>query len=177
MKAYLKNIIWQNEIVSWVATKFLYPELDLYYSVIDQISIKIRWRFTAFHPGYAKRVSCVMAVMMGTEHQRFQRYFNSKLCRLCCGNKKDNALHVLHECPQLLSTRGNAWLEVIKSMSDAMTEHIRRRTAHDKLSFILSGLKGGYIREWQDINTGEQLILCTVLIYLNCFICSPMWWK
>ena len=150
MKGYLKNIIWQNETESWVATKFLYPELDLYYSVIDKISINVWWRFTAFHPDYVKRVSCVMAVMMGTEPQCFQCNFNCKVCRLCCANKRDNALHVLYECPQLLSTRGSAWLEVINSMPDAMTEHIRGRTDHDKLIFILSGLKGGYIREWQD---------------------------
>ena len=137
MKAYLKNIIWQNETESWVATKFLYPELDLYYSVIDKISINVWWRF---NPGYIKRVCCVMVVMMGTEPQSFQCNFNCKVCRLCCGNKKDNALHVLYECPQLLSTRGNAWLEVINSMPGAMAEHIRGRTDHDKLSFILSGL-------------------------------------
>ena len=151
MKAYLKNMIWQNETESWVATKFLYPELDLYYSVIDKISINVWWRFTAFHPGCVKRVSCVMAVMMGTQPQSFQCNFDCNVCRLCCGNKRDNALHVLYECPQLLSTRGSAWLEVINSMPDTMAEHIRGRSDHEKFSFILSGLKGGYIREWQDI--------------------------
>ena len=151
MKAYLKNMIWQNETESWVATKFLYPELELYYSVIDKISINVWWRFTAFHPDYVKRVSCVLAVMMGTEPQCFQCNLNCKVCRLCCGNRRDNALHVLYECPQLLSTRGSAWLDVINSMPDAMAEHTRGRTDHDKLIFILSGLKGGYIREWQEI--------------------------
>ena len=100
---------------------------------------------------HLKRVSCVMAVMMGTEPQCFQCNFNCKVCRLCYGNKRDNALHLFYECPQLLSTRGSAWLEVINSMPDAMSEHIRGRTVHDKFFFILSGLKGGYIREWQDI--------------------------
>ena len=151
MKAYLKNIIWQNETERWVAKKFLFPELDLYYSVIDKISINVWWRFTAFHPDYVKRVSCVMAVMIGTEPQCFQCNFNCKVCRLCCGNKRDNALHVLYECPQLLSTRGSARLDVINSMPDAMAEHTRGRTDHDKLISIRSGLKGGSIREWQDI--------------------------
>ena len=164
MKAYLKNIIWQNETESWVATKFLYPELDLYYSVMDKISMNVWWRFTAFHPGYVKRVSCVIAVMMGTEPQNFQCDFNCNVCRLCCGNKKDNALHVLYECPQLLSTRGSAWLEVVNSMPGAMAEHIRGRTDRDKLSFILSGSKGSYIREWQDIYKKIACILCTVCI-------------
>ena len=140
METWIKQ---SNETESWVATKFLYPELDLYYSVIDKISINVWWRFTAFHPDYVKRVSSVLAVMMGTEPQCFQCNFNCKVCRLCCGNKRGNALHVLYECPQLLSTRGSAWLEVINSMPDTMAEHIRGRIDHDKLIFILFGLKRG----------------------------------
>ena len=151
MKRIIKKAVWKHEFESWVASQFMYPELDCYYKGVKNISMHCWWRYAAKNPRMTTPVSSVVSVMMGSQPKSLQCNFNKQTCNLCYGQLRDNAIHVIYECPELEYTRSDAWTKVLASMPSAMANQIDTFSAQNKLLYILSGLQGPYAREWDDI--------------------------
>ena len=77
--------------------------------------------------------------------------FDKQARSLCYGQLRDNAIHVIYECPELEYVRSDAWTKVLASMPSAMANQIDTFSTQNKLLCILSGLQGPYVREWDDI--------------------------
>ena len=67
-------------------------------------------------------------------------------------DKRDNAIHVIYEFPELEYARSDAWTKVLASMPSALANQIDTFSTQNKLLYIPSGLQGPYVREWDDIN-------------------------
>ena len=50
MKRLIKKAVWKHEFESWVASQFMYPELDCYYKGVKNISMHCWWRYTGKNP-------------------------------------------------------------------------------------------------------------------------------
>ena len=79
MKALVKKVVWQHETECWKASKYLYPELDIFYKSINVIRINCWWRFAASCPHQTKKVSGLIAVLMGSEPKHLQCQFTTKV--------------------------------------------------------------------------------------------------
>ena len=124
MRMIIKKAVWKHEFESWVASQFMYPELDCYYKGVKNISMHCRWRYTAKNPRMTTPVSSVVSVMMGSHPKSLQCNFYKQTCSLCYGQLRDNAIHVIYECPELEYTRSDAWTKVLASMPSAMANQI-----------------------------------------------------
>ena len=77
---------------------------------------KLWWRFAASYPHQTQKISGLIAVLMGSKPKHLQCQFTMKVCGLCCRSRRDGAVHVLFECPELASTRNVAWRSVTQCM-------------------------------------------------------------
>ena len=89
--------------------------------------------------------------MMGSQPTSLQCNINKQTCSLCYGQLRDNAFHVIYECPELEYARNDAWTKVLAGMPSAMANEIDTFSTQDKLLYIVSGPQGPYVREWDDI--------------------------
>ena len=129
----------------------MYPELDCYYKGVKNISMHCWLRYAAKNPRITNQVSSVVSVMMGSQPKSLQCNFNKQTCSLCHGQLRDNAIHVIYECPELEYARRDAWTKVLASMRSAIANQIDTFSTQNKLLYILSELQGPYVREWDDI--------------------------
>ena len=124
MKTIIKKAVWKHEFESWVASQFKYPVLDCYYKGVKNISMHCWWRYAAKNSRMTTPVSNVVSVMMGSQPKSLQCNFNKQTCSLCYGQLRDNAIHVIYECPELEYARSDAWTKVLASMPSAMANQI-----------------------------------------------------
>ena len=75
MKRIIKKAVWKHEFESWVASQFMYPELDCYYKGVKNISMHCWWRYAAKNPRMTTPVSSVISVMMGSQPKSLQCNF------------------------------------------------------------------------------------------------------
>ena len=151
MKTQLKRTIWEYEIYCWKATQLLYPELDLYYKMVRNISVNVWWQMAACNPTSTSNIRSVVAIASGTQPKGLQCNFRYQQCRLCCKQRIDDATHILFQCPAIEATRSNTRTAVLDALLNAMTADISRKSWHAVLHLILSGFRDQYIPEWKSI--------------------------
>ena len=88
LKALVKKVVWQHETECWISPKYLYPELDIFYKSINVIRMNCWWRSAASYPHQTKKISGLIAVLMGSELKHLQCQFTTKVCGLCCRSRK-----------------------------------------------------------------------------------------
>ena len=108
-------------------------------------------RYAAKNPRMTTPVSSVASVLLGSQPKSLQCNFNKQTCSLCYGQLRDNAIHVIDECPELEYVRSYAWSKAFASMPSAMAHQIDTFSTENKLLCILSELQCPYVRVWGDI--------------------------
>ena len=127
----------------------LYDSLRIYRSVAISFAIHPWWIFGNEHPHMCKRVSAVVAVMCGTQPKGMQCI--AKICALCPHRQTDNPEHVLFGCEALSTTRNTHTLKMTLKMPYAMKIEFENMPPPEKVTFLVSGFRCGYTREWADI--------------------------
>ena len=101
-KTTVKNIIWQHEIAKWKISCMLYKELDIYRLSIDKLAMHAWWSLLRLRPNLGKQVSGTMAVLLGGQPSGLQSNFGGSPCGICDARVKDNNVHILLHCEDLM---------------------------------------------------------------------------
>ena len=151
MKTQLKRTIWGYEICCWTATQLFYPELELYYKMVRNISVNVWWQIAACNHISTSKIRSVVAIASGTQPKGLQCNFRYQQCRLCCEQRLNDAMHFLFQCPALEAIGSNTWTAVLDALPNAMAADISGKSWHVVLHLILSGFGDQYIPEWKSI--------------------------
>ena len=108
-----------------------------------------------------KKVSSVIAVLMGTQPSGLQRNHGSSCCGLC-GTENENSIHILFECDKLNTFRTPMWNQVIESMPDGLKTEMNTRDNNEKAIVLLSGFGRSFIREWTQLYMASANFVHTV---------------
>ena len=95
----------------WRASCIMYPRLKTYNSIVNDIKMNVWWSFCKYNPEWTTNVSCVMAVLRGTQPKQMQIFQDSTymICQLCKACVHESAQHVLFYCSELEAVRRDAW--------------------------------------------------------------------
>ena len=149
-KHIVKHTIWERENVMWKASAMMYKELGVYLKCISAIKILPWWLYAQKCPHHKVRISCIIAVLMGSQPKGMQRNIGKKKCHLC--GMSESPKHILFECPKLVNPRTQSWEGVLGVMPHSMMIDVDQLNMADKTAFILSGMNSAsFIVEWADI--------------------------
>lgn len=86
-----------------------------------------------------------------TSRGRFGSTSDSRVCQLCEGYFPETLEHVLWRCdhPQMKTVRDTVWRSLTDIMPQSMIVDLNLKDDLQKTVFLLSGLGGGYVQEWQ----------------------------
>ena len=143
--------MWEHEYKRWQASKFCYPELELYYIMIKKIAIHPWWFLAKMFPHLNVKISSIFSILMGCQPKFMMCNFQSSQCKLCNSRSKDDGIHILFDCEGLTMTRENAWINVIQTMPPSMVIEIQNMTSKDKYIYMMSCFGGSFVSEWTSI--------------------------
>ena len=146
----VKQVIWEYEKSLWKASVIMYKQLKLYVRCVSDIRHLAWWRYARIFPHVKRKVSCIVALLLGSQPKGMQRNLGSNICKLC--GLFESCEHVLFECSRLNSVRLKVWSEVLNAMPLGMVNCLPNNT-HEKTAFILSGMNSTYsfIQEWTSV--------------------------
>ena len=149
-KRSIKTIVWSYEFEKWKATCMLYPELNLYRSSIETISMHMWWYFVADNPIYLEKASAVLSIICSMEPKRLQRNFKSNRagCLLCKERVLDDYRHIFIFCPKLLDVQNIFWQSVRYAIPDVFRNEYDMYDKSKAIEFLLSGFKQRYNNDW-----------------------------
>ena len=151
IKMKIKGSIRLHDKYEWFATCILYDNLTLYTEIIRSVKMHTWWIVTQKLPHIFKETSSIMAIIMGGQPCKLQRNFDSKTCKLCSENSKDDLTHVLFNCLALSELRNLHLYALSNVMPQAMKNTFDTMSVNEKIIFMLSPLHSGYIPEWNVI--------------------------
>ena len=99
-------------------------------------------------PNMTRKVSALMALLLGGQPTGLQRNIEGKRCQLCYSDTNDDVVHVLWACQALDKCRKPRWENVISTMPESMAQDIQQLQWNEITLCILSGLGKTYIPEW-----------------------------
>ena len=152
-KIKIKKLVWDTEVYRWKATCSMYHQLSNYSISMEAISMNIWWRFAQNNPRYVKKVSAVVALLCGTQPKQLQRNLEShkSKCLLCNSICKDDLHHVIVDCPKMIQNIETFWRDIYDKMPLAMSRDIKNMNRQKSIDFLISGLGGKYVKEWDPI--------------------------
>ena len=142
-----KQLIWQYERIVWKSTCILYGNLSIYQNVLNDIKPLAWWKFVRKKPIKMKQVSCVVAILLGTQPKGMQCNFSGH-CRLCEERQHDSPEHMLMRCPRMSEQRLTYVSRIKANMPTAMADCFERMGTSEIYQFLLSGLHNTYEEEW-----------------------------
>ena len=150
-KSLVKRVVWEYEWRRSRASCIMYPRLETYNRIVNDIKMNVWWIFCMYNPEWTTKVSCVMAVLLGTQPRQMQIFPDSTYmtCQLCKACVHESAQHVSFYCSELEAVRRGAWDRVKSTKPKGMVDSLHN--PNDIIKRMLSGLGGNYIREWDDI--------------------------
>ena len=152
IKIEVKSLILNNEIQRWRASSLMYKEMQLYCERVTELRMHAWWVFVRNSVTAFNKVSCVMALLVGSQPKSFQRNMGSRNCNLCTDICKDTPVHILFECKGLEPHRNLIWQTVLDAMPTAMANHVKNISNYNKFCFIIGGLEcDKYIAERQSL--------------------------
>ena len=146
------------------ASCLLYRNLSLFRGCVQYRRINFWWMFVAKKSSAFKSVSCIIALLCGTQPNGYGENFGSRQrCQLCCNFVVETMEHIIFECPELHTKRMNLIDELINEMPQGMKESFDKMNWKAKTEFILTGLGSGtYIHEWQEIYLKASRLIHTM---------------
>ena len=145
-----RQLIWANEKQMWKATCILYGNVSNYQNMIKDIKMLAWWKFVRKKPIKMKQVSCLVAILSGTQPKGMQANF-SNLCRMCDERRYESPEHVLMRCPRLSAQRLIFIHRIKAHMPPAMADCYEGMTISEKIQFFLSGFNSSFIEEWSPL--------------------------
>ena len=152
LKTKVKEIIRNFEKLRWKCSLPLYRELAFYMTHMTDIKPLSWWCFTKKYPHLKRKVSCVVAVLLGGQPRGIQRNIDHKICKICYLRAAEDPAHILFKCPALAAKRETTWHRVLASMPLGMSRSLAEMPLQSMTEFILTGMKSeSYIEEWDEI--------------------------
>ena len=145
----IKNVVFKYEEYCWKATMFLLYDVPHYVYCVPVIRMHPWWNFVKNSPGFYRQVSCIIALICGSQPKYLQCNFSNMFCCLCPDRLIDSAIHVLFECSALNVHRKLYMSKIRLSMPLAMKNEFNNMNHYNKLMFILSGMNCKYSHEFR----------------------------
>ena len=145
-----KQLISENETFMWKATCILYGNISDNQSIIKDVKMLSWWKYVRKKPSKMKQVSCLVAVISGTQPKGMQTNFQ-KTCQMCNERFYESPEHVLMRCPHLRPQRLDYSHRIKSQMPEAMKNCYEAMTLTEKCTFLLSGFNSSYTDEWASI--------------------------
>ena len=119
-----KFSLYTYEIYCWKATQLLYPELDLYYKMVRNISVNVWWQIAACSPS--------VQAQFGVWLPSLQCNCNSGASNADYVVSRDSMMQCISfsQCPALETTRNNTWAAVLDVLQNAMAADMSRKSWH-----------------------------------------------
>ena len=124
--------------------------------ISENIKLWPWWMFSHKNPVFTYKVK-VMCQILVSQHClqsvtcHFTNPASSPACQMCDTNTPETADHMLFVCPKLSDIRKTLWDRVQLSVPPAMQAEMGSMSPYQKLSFLLSGLRCPYVKEWDEI--------------------------
>ena len=150
-KNLIKKAVWRHESIIWKASCCLYKELSLYLDIVVGIKMHAWWVFVKSRPDAFTKVSCVMALVQGSQPIGLQCNSGKGRCKICDTLLWDDPVHVLFKCPTLDGVRHTYFQIILKEMPYAMRRDVINMNDFQKTYMLLSALKSEYIPEWEPL--------------------------
>ena len=152
LKREVKRIILRCDEDLMKASCLLYRNLSTFADCVEYKKLNVWWRCVALSSSAFRSVSCVVALLCGTQPNGYGVNFGyHPRCQICCDYVTDSMEHIIFDCSGLQIKRQTVMDSLINSMPYAMRESFIMLNSKAKVIFILSGLGSTrYIREWQD---------------------------
>ena len=135
------------------ASCLLYRNLSTFTDCVQYKTLNVWWKCVAISSNAFRSVSCVIALLCGTQPNGYGVNFGSQQrCQICCDYVTETMEHIIFECTGLQTKRHIVMELLMNSMPHAMRESFMMMNSKAKVVFILSGLgSSNYVPEWQDI--------------------------
>ena len=152
LKKKVKNVILRCDEDEIKASCLLYRNLSCYRDCVQYGKLNVWWKCVKKSSNAFKDVSCVVALLCGTQPSGYGANFGSRRrCNLCCDYSTETLEHILFECTAL-ETRQASMKIMLDYMPTGMRESFLSMNNQAKAKFILSGLGSEtYLYEWQNI--------------------------
>ena len=153
LKKKIKTIILKCDNDLMKASCLLYRNLGTLIDSVNYKKLHVWWKCVAYSSHSFKSVSCVVALLCGTQPSGYGVNFGSRRrCLICCDYVTESIEHIIFECSGLQVNRQTLVNELVNSMPLAMRESFMTLNNRAKATFIISGLGSAtHIPEWQDI--------------------------
>ena len=149
MKTHINQMIWKHKKDRWKAVCLMYKELDHYNISVSHIKTHPWWLFVKDEPIYFIKVAGVLSILMGGQPSKYQRNFNSSMCKICNSHASETVEHILFEYKALETYRNKLWDDFASNLLDPMKHMILEMPHRDRAVFLLSCLNESYVREWR----------------------------
>ena len=156
-KSKIKKLIFDLEISRWRATCMMYSSLRLYRKSTNDISLNCWWYYVKTKPNMSRRVSSVIAVLVGSQPSGLQRNHGASSCGLC--GCQEDASHVIFDCIKLSDKRRQLWSQVESTMPQGLRNDINDMTSIEKSIILLSGFGNKFIREWSELYKNAAIFI------------------
>ncbi len=150
----------------WLMTMALYSRLRLYRTIVTSVTASIWWHVCRQHPAATRDCKLVVRLTAGEHALRAgkgRHTAESVLCQNCELFEEETLDHLLCRCthPQLMAVRETGWRKLTELIPPAMRVEVQAMTDQQRVSFLLSGLGGGYVRPWQDLYVCAAAVVAT----------------
>ena len=92
---------------------------------------------------------------------------SSPVCDNCDLQCVESVAHLLFECPSYKCKREQLWYSVLDKCPPALQLELMNMNSSNRTIFVMSGMKGGYVEEW-DVIFQEMLTFCFELYIMRC---------
>ena len=153
LKKKVKAVILQCDENKWKASCLMYRSLDIYKNCVTYKRLNIWWKFTAKSAGSFRSVSCVLALLCGTQPNGYGANFGSRVrCQICSQYVIETREHIIFDCDELNDVRVTLLRDLFECMPIGMRNSFSNLNSVGKLEFLLTGLGSDlYIDEWKII--------------------------
>ena len=149
IKHLVRNKVYNIEYRRWRASCILYPKLNIYMAGVLSIRTHICWVLVHRYPHLFRKVSAVMALLVGSQPKYLQCFRLTRLCELCALCEMDTPEHLLLRCQAMDHIRTT----YLSKLYDIVPYGMRVNTMqdHEKMIFFLSGLHcSTFVDEWSE---------------------------
>ena len=152
LKKKVKSIILRCDEDLMKASSLMYRNLSIYRECVYYKKMNIWWKCVGKSSNAFKDVSCVVALLCGTQPNGYGVNFGSRRrCLLCCDYTTETLEHIIFEC-SAIEVRQSLMDNLIESMPTGMRASFISMNNQMKVKFILSGLGSeNYLHEWNNI--------------------------
>ena len=154
-KSYISNRINDRECNILIAACHMYSSLEHFKNSVETVKMWPWWEHSMKNPDNTKQCRLLLKLTTGVSVLNFppgsQEFQSHPICELCVHRQQSDPVHVLFVCTSLEDTRVMLWDHVRQHCPTALWEELSRMVPPDKFSFISSGFRCKYTREWSGL--------------------------